>query len=119
MKLAVAVAMSVALTLPAAAQQAGHPSYRRDVPPPLLRQTKVSEDSALKVASARIPGGAVQAVELERERGTLIWSFEFKVRSLPGIYEVNVDAVTGALVGKVEHELPARHDSGGSPPPGR
>jgi len=100
--------VAAALTVSsAAAQQPSHPSYRREVPARLLRQTKVSEDSALKVAQARIPSGTVQALELENENGHLIWSFEFKVGTLAGIYEVNVDALTGALVGKVEHELPS------------
>ncbi len=88
----------------AAAQQPSHPSYRREIPARLLRQAKVSEDSALQVAQARIPSGTVQALELENESGRLIWSFEFKVGSRPGIYEVNVDAKDGSLVGKVEHE---------------
>ncbi len=86
------------------AQQTAHPSYRREVPARLLRQAKVTEDSALKVAQARIPSGTVQALELENENHRLIWSFEFKVRDLPGTYEVNVDALDGSLVGKVEHE---------------
>ena len=86
------------------AQQPSHPSYRREVPARLLRQAKIAEDSALKVAQARIPSGTVQALELENENGRLIWSFEFRVPRLAGIYEVNVDAKDGSLVGKVEHE---------------
>ncbi len=90
----------------AAAQQQPARAYKREVPPRLLRQTKITEDSALKVAQARIPSGTVQALELENENGLLIWSFEFKVPSRPGIYEVNVNAKDGSLVGKVEHEGP-------------
>jgi uncharacterized membrane protein YkoI len=86
--------------------QAQRPTYKREVPPRLLRQTKVSEDSALKVAQARIPMGTVKALELENEKNQLIWSFEFTVPNRPGSYEVNVSAVNGALVGPVEHELP-------------
>jgi uncharacterized membrane protein YkoI len=89
-----------------AAARAQRPTYRREVPPRLLRQAKVTEDSALKVATARIPSGTVQALELENENGLLIWSFEFKVQSRPGVYEVNVNAKDGSLVGKVEHEEP-------------
>ncbi len=87
---------------------AQRPIYKREVPPQLLRRTKVTEDSALKVATARIPRGTPQALELENENGRLIWSFDFAVPNLPGIYEVNIDALTGAIVGKVEHELPTR-----------
>ena len=112
MKLAMAVPTLLALAaMPAMAVAqapvvAPHPAYRREVPPRLARQAKITEDSALKVAQARIPSGTVQALELENENHHLIWSFEFKVPNLPGIYEVNVDAKDGALVGKVEHELP-------------
>ena len=115
--------VAAALTVSsAAAQQPSRPSYRREVPARLVRQAKVAEDSALKVAQARIPSGTVQALELENEAGRLIWSFEFKVGTLPGIYEVNVDAKDGSLVGRVEHELPSaeHHDtarSGAKPRP--
>lgn len=100
------LAMLAALVAFAGVAQAQRPTYKREVSPRLLRQTKVSEDSALKVAQARIPTGTVQALELENEKGNLIWSFEFSVPNRPGSYEVNVDAKTGALVGRVEHELP-------------
>jgi len=100
------VAVFAALVAIAGAAQAQRPTYKREVPPRLLRQTKVTEDSALKVAQARIPAGTVQALELENEKGNLIWSFEFSVPNRPGIYEVNVNAVNGALVGNVEHEMP-------------
>jgi len=99
----VALAALVAI---AGVAQAQRPTYKREVPPRLLRQTKVSEDSALKVAQARIPTGTVKALELENENGQLIWSFGFTVANRPGTYEVNVSAANGALVGRVEHELP-------------
>jgi uncharacterized membrane protein YkoI len=101
-----AVAVLVVVPAVVSAQQHPAPAYRREVPPRLLRQAKVTEDSALKVATARIPNGAVQALELENEHGLLIWSFEFKLPGRPGIYEVNVNAKNGSLVGKVEHEGP-------------
>ena len=107
MKTFTAVATLAALITVVGVARAQRPAYKREVPPRLLRQTKVSEDSALKVAQARIPSGAVQALELENEKGNLIWSFEFSVPNRPGIYEVNVDAKTGSLVGRVEHEMPA------------
>ncbi len=102
-KLAAIVLLS-GLAAVAAAQR---PGYKREVPARLLRQTKISEDSALKVASARVPSGRVQALELENEKGILIWSFTFVVTPFRGVYEVNVNAVTGALVGNVRHEMPA------------
>jgi len=81
------------------------PAYKREVPAALLHHAKVSEDSSLKVASARIPGGAVQSVELENENGKLIWSWEFTLAGRPGVYECNVNAADGSIVG-VEHEMP-------------
>jgi uncharacterized membrane protein YkoI len=92
---------------PARARAAQHPAaaYKREVPAALLRRTRISEDSALKVASARIRGGKVQALELENENGKLIWSWEFTIEGRPGVFECNVNALDGSVVG-VEHELP-------------
>ena len=84
-------------------QQPAAPAYKREVPADLLAQTKISEDSARTIALKRIPGGAVKALELEREHGLLIWSFDLAVAGKPGIEEVEVDALTGKIVG-VAHE---------------
>jgi uncharacterized membrane protein YkoI len=86
-----------------AAQQPAAPAYKRDVPAELLSQTKISEDSARAVALARVPGSAVKLLELEREHGLLIWSFDLAVAGKRGIEEVEVDALTGKIV-SVEHE---------------
>lgn len=102
--LIVAAAAVVALT-PLGAQQP-RPTYKRDLAPALLKQAKVSEDRAARVALARIPGGRIQAVELEKEGGRLIYSYELKVAGKPGIEEVNVNAKSGEVV-NVEHESPA------------
>jgi len=61
------------------AQQPAARAYKRDVPAELLSQAKISEDSARIVALARVPGGTVKALELEREHGLLIWSFDLTV----------------------------------------
>jgi uncharacterized membrane protein YkoI len=110
-RVALVAALLVGGAVTAAAQR---PTYTREVPARLLRQTTVSEDSALKVAQARLSAGTVKALELESENGRLIWSFAFSMPNRPGAYEVNVDAKTGALVGRVEHEMPAgrRADTG-------
>jgi uncharacterized membrane protein YkoI len=50
-----------------------------------------------------VPNGKIRGLELEREHGKLIYSFEIKVAGKPGITEVNVDAMTGS-VGPLEHE---------------
>ncbi|HEY6060790.1 MAG TPA: PepSY domain-containing protein [Gemmatimonadales bacterium] len=78
-------------------------SYKREVPAALLAQVKISEDSARALALASAPDGTVQALELEREHGKLIWSFDIKIVGKPGITEVNVNALDGSIVG-IEHE---------------
>jgi uncharacterized membrane protein YkoI len=84
---------------------AQRPAYKREVPAALARQAKVSEDSALKIAGARIRGGKVQGLELENENGKLIWSWEFTIEGRPGVFECNVSARDGSIIG-VEHEMP-------------
>jgi uncharacterized membrane protein YkoI len=98
-----AVVVGVSAGAVAAQQAGGAPSYRREVPAALLAQAKISEDSARVLALTRAPGGVVQELELEREHGKLIWSFDIKVAGKPGITEVNVNALDGSIVG-VEHE---------------
>lgn len=88
------------LTTGAAAQQ---PTYKREVPAALAAQAKISEDSARGLALGQAPNGVVQGLELEREHGKLIWSFDIKVQGQPGITEVNVSAIDGSIVG-VDHE---------------
>ncbi len=102
---ALALAAMPALAFGQGNAQHSRPAYKREVPARLLHQAKVGEDSSLKVASARIPGGEAQAVELENENGKLIWSWEFVLAGRPGVYECNVSALDGSIVG-VEHEMP-------------
>jgi len=96
-------ALSIVTASGLAAQQPATRTYKRDVPAELLSQAKVSEDSARMVAMARVPGSTVTALELEREHGLLIWSFDLMVAGKPGIEEVEVDALTGKIA-RVEHE---------------
>ncbi len=110
-------AVLTALVAVAGVAQTQRPRHRREVPARLLREAKVSEDSALKVAQARIPSGTVKALELENENGSLIWSWDFTVPNRPGTYEVHVDAKTGALVGRVEHEMPRADSAKAQPAP--
>ena len=69
----------------------------------LKNEARISEVDARKTALAEVPGGKVQSHELERENGKLIYSYDIKIAGKPGVEEVNVDAVTGALVAH-EHE---------------
>ena len=80
----------------AAAQQPPRPSYEREIPAALLAQVKIGEDSARALALARIPGG-IEAVELKRESGALVWIWDVKVKGKRGITEVWVNAIDGTV----------------------
>ncbi len=71
----------------------------------LMREAKIAKAVATKTALDQVPGGKVRSSELEREKGKLIYSFDIKVAGKSGIEEINVDAMTGAIVAH-EHEGP-------------
>jgi DNA-binding beta-propeller fold protein YncE len=71
----------------------------------LMREAKITKAVATKTALEQVPGGKVRSSELEREKGKLIYSFDIKVAGKSGIEEINVDAMTGAIVAH-EHEGP-------------
>jgi len=83
---------------------AQQPSYKRDLPDSLVKQAKVTEAAAIAVAKKALPKGEIASLELEREGGRLIYSMDVKTAGKSGIDEVNVDAKTGKMVGKVQHE---------------
>ena len=103
--LVAAGAITVAASTTLAAQGTA-PTYKRDLPAKLVKQAKVAEADAAKTAAARVPNGRIQAVELENEGGSLIYSYELKVPGRSGIEEINVNARTGKVV-STEHESPA------------
>jgi len=74
-----------------------------EAPDSLRALARISVDSAAKLAIARVPSGAIEKAELEREKGSLIWSLDIRVPGQEGITEVNVNAVTGAVL-PTEHE---------------
>jgi uncharacterized membrane protein YkoI len=84
-----------------AAQQTTRPSYEREIPATLLAQVKISEDSARALALAKVPG-SIEAVELKRERGALLWIWDVKVTGKRGITEVSVNALDGTVESHVE-----------------
>ncbi len=92
-----------ALFAPAAHAQ---DKYKHDIPDSLAKHAKISENVAATTALKRVPKGTIDAVELEREGGKLIYSYDIKVEGKSGIEEVNVDAVTGKVVGH-SHESAA------------
>ncbi len=81
-------------------------SYKKELPDSLVKQAKVGEEIAAKAALARVPKGQIQAVELEKEKGRLIYSYDIKVAGKSGIDEVAVSAATGKVVA-FSHETPA------------
>src|SRR5580704_19221529 len=68
-------------------------------------QAKITKEQAQETALAKAPGGTIKEGELEKEKGKLIWSFD--ITGSPGVTEVNVDAITGEVVG-VEDESPGK-----------
>jgi uncharacterized membrane protein YkoI len=97
--IAVAGSLIVTSTRVVGAQQV----VKRDLPDSLLKVAKVGEHAARLTAQAKVPHARVEAVELEREDGHLQYSYDMKVPGQAGTTEVNVDAVTGAVLG-VHHE---------------
>jgi hypothetical protein len=70
----------------------------------LKAQAKISEDSARAIALSKLPAGSmVRESELEREKGTIVWSFDIKVPKRAGVEEVLVSALDGHVVSRV-HE---------------
>lgn len=106
MKMLTTIGLAAVLTLGAArsasAQQSTKPDYQREVPASLVPQAKISEDSSLALARARVPGGVPEAVELVRHSGVLEWVWDIKVAGKSGITEVTVNATTGAVTSHEE-----------------
>jgi len=73
----------------------------------LQAQAKISKAEAQQTALAKAPGGTIKEGELEKEDGKLIWSFDIATPDSRNTTEVNVDAITGAVV-SVETETPAQ-----------
>jgi hypothetical protein len=92
------------LAAPTAGAQA---AYKRELPDSLVKQAKIAEDVAAATAQKRVPNGKIQSVELEREDGKLIFSYDIKTEGKAGIDEVHVSAISGKLL-SFEHETPAQ-----------
>jgi uncharacterized membrane protein YkoI len=71
----------------------------------LQKEAKISEATARATALKEVPNGTVKSEEIERENGKLIYSYDITVPGKSGIDEVNVNALTGAVVAK-SHEGP-------------
>jgi uncharacterized membrane protein YkoI len=64
----------------------------------LAARAKISQETAEQTALARVPNGTVKEAEIEKEHGKLIWSFDLATPGTTDITEVNVDAMTGAVI---------------------
>ena len=73
----------------------------------LQAEAKISRADAERAALAQAPTGTIKEGELEREKGKLIWSFDIATPGTKDITEVNVDAITGQIVG-VDKETPQK-----------
>lgn len=70
--------------------------------------TKISRDSARIIAMGHVAKGSkVKAWELEREKGTIVYSFDITVPKQPGVEEILVSAIDGSVVSQT-HETPAQ-----------
>jgi Predicted membrane protein len=56
------------------------------------KQQKSTRSEAERIALSKVPDGRVSSGELEREHGTLIWSFDIAKPGTRNINEVQVDA---------------------------
>jgi hypothetical protein len=72
----------------------------------LLKQARVTKHQAKRIALARVKGGTIKSVELEKESGMLIWSIDVAQPGKKDITDVWVDATTGKITA-VEVETPA------------
>ena len=94
--------VAIAATTPALGAQAVKVTETK---PGLLAKAKISADSAIALAKARLPKATISSAEIEEEDGNLIYSFDLKTAGKKGIDELNIDAMTGK-VGKLAHESP-------------
>ena len=98
------------ITLAMATMLMAAPAFAQGVPmkeekPGLLKKAKVTADAATAAAQAKVPKGKIASAEIEEENGKLLFSFDIRTAGKSGIDEVNVDALTGKVLG-VQHETP-------------
>jgi len=69
----------------------------------LLEQAGITEEAAIAKAKATVPEGQIRKAEIEWENEVLIFTFDIKVEGERGVWEVHLDAMTGALL-TIENE---------------
>jgi len=75
--------------------------------PNLQAEAKITRMGATRTALSAVKGGTVHGVELEREHGRLIWSFDIARASATGITELQVDAISGSIVSRTNESAAA------------
>ncbi len=96
------MALSAQVTKPAAVK----PAAKEESQAALMKEAKITLAAATATAMKEVPGAKIESHELEREKGKLIYSFDMKLAGKEGIEEVNIDAMTGAMI-EHAHESPA------------
>jgi uncharacterized membrane protein YkoI len=64
----------------------------------LEAQAKITKAEAEKIALDKVPGGTIKEGDIEKEKGKLLWSFDIATPGTKDITEVQVDAMTGAVL---------------------
>lgn len=72
----------------------------------LQAEAKITKTQAETTALAKVPHGRIQAAELEKEHGKLIWSFDIEMPGSKNITEVQVDAKSGQIA-SIQKETPS------------
>jgi hypothetical protein len=104
--IAAVVGVTLASITPITSTAIAQASYKKDIPDSLAKRAKITETAAAATAQKRVPKGKIDGVELEIENGKLMYSYDMKTTGKTGIDEVNVDAVSGKIIG-FSHETPA------------
>ena len=95
----------IALTAATAGAQGTSHHKKVETQAELQKEAKMTMADARAMAVRTVPNAKIQAGEIEREGGKLIYSFDMKTAGKSGIDEVNNDAMTGKLIGN-QHETP-------------
>ena len=102
---AAALLTTVAATSAHAQHSKHHAKAKVESQATLEKEAKVSMADARALALKTVPGATIEAGEIEREGGKLIYSFDMKKAGKRGIDEVNIDAMTEAVLSN-KHETP-------------
>jgi uncharacterized membrane protein YkoI len=85
--------------------QAAKPKKVVETEAQLQKEARMTMADARALALKTVPNATIQAGEIEREGGKLIYSFDMKTAGKSGIDEVNIDAMTSKVISKA-HETP-------------